>query len=304
MKNSTLKKVTYLMLLGGIFPLQALASDAVPAVLSLEIGKDTLALAEPFYLQASICNLTEEDLFINTTGFFSMDNVNTFQLYMIAPDGEIWKFGSVISATYELDQKLYFRLRPKQATTDGVILFWGLIAPLKYHYALEKMPPGLYKIYATYRLPGPKKVEGLTIYSDTLELHILPLVPEHLPSLIAMDSFNYTDEFKTRPLLNLLKVSNTPYQESAWATLVNWCEAPDSFASAKAAFDKAYPNSQFTRSMILRQLNLTWRKGLSVETDSLTAICNEILPSSIRLINWGFRPEIQTLSERERRELK
>lgn len=293
------------MLLVCTIPISALAEETAPAMISLELGKDTLALGEPVYLKATITNFSDKDLVINRTFMFGIEDLPNFALYLITPDGDTWPYhGRGLFPYFGPDSKLYFLLPPEEQITGELFLWWQLIVPPEYRYAYENLPHGNYKLYATYRIPGPKEFQEVVVYSDTAEFVFLPLEEEHLQTLRDIDSLKLYDGTRVAsPILERIKNSNTPYNEAAWAQLISWIKEPESYIFEKASFDATYPNTQFSSYLMLNQISLARKKGLISQMDSILPLWKEETPSPLYLISSGLEEDVKTLSEKERREL-
>jgi hypothetical protein len=292
------------MLLVCTIPISALADETAPAMISLELCKDTLALAEPTYLQATITNFSDKNLVINRTFMFGIEDLPHFSLFLITPDEDIWRYrGRGLIPYFGPNSKLYFLLPPEEQVTGEVFLWWELIVPPEYRYAYENLPRGIYKLYTTYRIPGPKEFEDLLVYSDTAEFVFIPPAEEHLQTLRDLDSLRLYDGTKrARPILERIKNSNTPYSEAAWAQLISWIKEPESYILEKASFDLTYPETQFSSYLMLNQISLARKKGLTAQIDSILPLWKKETPSPLYLISSGLEEDVKTLTEKERRE--
>ncbi|MCK4231738.1 hypothetical protein KAX21_02195, partial [candidate division WOR-3 bacterium] len=237
-----MKKVAAFIILAFLSFTTISAADAPPASIHLELGKDTLAVAEPVYVKATIANNMEKDLIINTGHMFDIHNSSRFTLFLITPIGEEWPFvgrrGSV-HTTYSPTDPLYFLLPPNERVTEEFFLYWTFIVPREYQDALEKLPSGNYKMFATYKVPGPDEVKNFVIHSDTVEFVFLPVRYKHLHAITQLGSLRdvllwHASASKGRPILEFLSKSETPYREAAWAELISWIQDPEEFKKEKA----------------------------------------------------------------------
>ena len=175
--------------------------------------------------------------------------------------------------------------------------------PSEYRYAYENLPHGNYKLYATYRIPGPKEFQEVVVYSDTAEFVFLPPEEKHLQTLRDMDSLKLYDGTRVAsPILERIKSSNTPYSEAAWAQLISWIKEPESYILEKASFDATYPETQFSSYLMLNQISLARKKDLIPQIDSILSLWKEETPSPLYLISSGLEEGVKTLTEKERRE--
>jgi hypothetical protein len=168
------------------------ASGTPPAAISLRLGKDTLALAEPTTLAVEITNLMDGDLLLDNLYMFQLhDSPYHLSLFLITPDGKQWFYtGSRynVEIMHGPDTKFYLSLPAGNTISRVMPLWWTTFLPYEYQVALEKLPPGTYKLFATYLLPEQNGLDNVTIYSDTVEFVFLPLNEKHLPVLLEMDS--------------------------------------------------------------------------------------------------------------------
>ncbi|MEA3311344.1 MAG: hypothetical protein U9Q76_03900 [candidate division WOR-3 bacterium] len=275
-----------------------------PTSIHLELSKNNLALAEPVYLKATITNLSDNDLVINKTFMFGIEDLPNFLLFLITPNEDIWRYhGRGLFPYFGPDSKLYFLLPPEEQITGELFLWWQLIVPPEYRYAYENLPHGNYRLYATYRIPGPKEFQEVVIYSDTAEFVFLPPEEKHLQTLRDIDSLRLYDGTRVAsPILERIKNSNTPYSEAAWAQLISWIKEPELYILEKASFDVIYPETQFASYLMLNQISLARKKGLIPQIDSILPLWKEETPSPLYLIGSGLEEGVKTLTEKERRE--
>jgi len=275
------------------------ASDAVsPATIHLTLGKDTLALAEPTMLTVTTTNLSGNDLVVHSRNTFNLPY--TLRLFLITPGGEESRYRTGLSVIYGPDAPLYFLLPPGEQATEKKMLWWQYIVPSRYVETLEKLPPGTYKIYGTYRLPN----DNVVIYSDTVEFVFLPPEKEYLSMLKDMNHIHGPIyEPKTDARLRRIKDSNTPYSEAAWTMLILRTYDYDSLKAEKSRFDEAYPNSQFTSWLLLNQCAaylmsqsiLDPASHILPELDSLLELRGQVNPRAVDVLRW--KGEIQLLTE-------
>ncbi|MCK4231402.1 hypothetical protein KAX21_00505, partial [candidate division WOR-3 bacterium] len=184
-------------------------------------------------------------------------------------------------------------------------LYWTFIVPREYQDALEKLSPGNYKIFATYKLPGPSDVRNFVIYSDTVEFVFLPVGYEHLHAIIQMDSLRKllicsVGGSTAKLYLKSLSESETPYREAAWAELISWIQDPEEFKKEKALFDEVYPESQFDSFLLFSQFRIARRRNRTTEADSLLNLLEQETPSRDLIL--GLRSKLKLITEEERRE--
>jgi len=294
------------LLVGLLLYLSLTAQDAPPASLHLELGKDTLAVAEPVYVKATIANNMEKDLIINTGHMFNIHNFSRFSLFLITPTGEEWPFvgrRECVSITYSPGDPQYFLLPPNERVTEEFFLYWTYIVPREYQDALEKLSPGNYKIFATYKLPGPSDVRNFVIYSDTVEFVFLSVRYEHLHAIIQMDSLRKllicsVGGSTAKLYLKSLSESETPYREAAWAELISWIQDPEEFKKEKALFDEVYPESQFDSFLLFSQFRIARRRNRTTEADSLFNLWEQETPHSEFTLDKKFKLRLLTEEER------
>jgi len=265
------------------------AADAPPASIHLELGKDILALADPTYLTATITNNMNQDLLLDNFILFRLEQEPfRFSLFLITPNGQEWAYvgtrGSVF-ISYAPTVRHHLLVPPGQSASKGKILWWTTFAPRKYQSALEKLPSGTYKLFATYELPDQENLHKVVIYSDTVQLVFLPLNKMHLPALIEMDSlrryFTGGDaSWRVLPRLQRIGDSKTPYSEAAHALFYGWTNSFDSLTRGKAHFDELYPQSQFQLKFLKRQFLYAKKEGKANELDSLNRLLLEIEPTN------------------------
>jgi len=260
------------------------ANNPPPISMQVRLGKDTLAMAEPTSLKVSISNHSGKELLIDKRVMFNLYTPPVgLSLTLIFPDGKesVFNEGGSIHVSYGLDAKLYSALAPKETVSNGIILWWTNLLPQEYRRALETLPPGTYKLFATYRLPQPEALEGGKLYSDTIEFVFLPVEEQNLPLLVDMDSLGCGGSGNVRREERLPRISNskTPYSEAAYATSLIAISSYDSFAVEKARFDEVYPESQFT-SVILHKQYIEAKLSKRVfQRDSIQAVLRNILPT-------------------------
>lgn len=280
-----------------------LTAQTPPASLHLEIGKDTLALAEPTMLKVTITNLSENGIVIHSRHTFELPY--SLKLFLVTPEGEVSRYRTGISISYGPENLIYFTLPPGKQVVEDKMLWWQNIVPSRYVAALQELPSGTYQLYATYHLPS----NDIGIYSDTLEFTFLPVEKEHLEVLEDLNHIHgpfYEKETNTR--LRRIADSNTPYSEAAWVKLILRTYDYDSLKAEKSRFDEAYPNSPFTPWLLFNQCAF-YRMSRPVpdpyandlpELDSLMELRASINSRSVDILK--FRNEIQYLTEQERRE--
>lgn len=277
------------LLVGLLLYLSLTAQDAPPASIHLKLGKDTLALAEPTYLTATITNNMNQDLLLDNFLLFHLEEEPfRFSLFLITPNGKEWAYvgtrGSIF-ISFAPTVRHHLLVPPGQSVSKGMMLWWTTFAPRKYQSALEKLPSGTYKLFATYELPDQENLHEVVIYSDTVELAFLPLNKTYLPALIEMDSlrryFTAVDaSWRVLPRLQRIGDSKTPYSEAAHALFYGWTNSFDSLTRGKAHFDELYPQSQFQLKFLEYQSLYARKEGRTDVLDSLNRLLLEIEPSN------------------------
>ena len=275
------------------------ASDTVPpASIHLELAKDTLALVEPTLLTVEIANNTQRELALDNSSMFTLHEAPyRFSLTLITPDGQKWMYDRLgtLHIDYPPDAPIYFILPPGKKTSDYMFLWWTCFLPKDCKVALENLPPGKYKVFATYRLPKQKELEKMVLHSDTFEFVFLPPKEEHLPSLVEMDSLWLYLYGGAGPALSRdarerferIRNSSTPYSEAAHARLVRFNRNLDSFTVAKAEFDKLYPTSPFASVLLEAQFTRATLPSVSVskgEVDSILEAWRDSAPTNFDVL--------------------
>jgi hypothetical protein len=288
------------------------ASDTVPpASIHLELGKDTLAVAEPTTLEVEIVNLMERELLLDNLSMFQLDDSPyRFSFFLVTPNAEEWPYVGPrykVEITYTPDTKLYLSLPVEKAIARVMPLWWTTFLPYEYQVALEKLPPGTYKLFATYLLPEQNGLDNVTIYSDTIEFVFLPLNEKHLPVLLEMDSlwnsFLTLSGSEIRPALERIRGSETPYSEGAHAKLIGgWVRGYDSFLVEKARFNKQYPESPYEILFLVDQASRALVSHRSLEADSLYRLLNGMSPTHSAVLKYHNR--VRFLTAREARSAK
>lgn len=294
-----MKNLSVSIILAFVFLATVSASDtAPPASIHLALSTDILALAEPTLLTVEIVNNLKKDLFLDNNPMFTLyEAPYRFTLTLISPDGQKWMYDRLgtLHAEYPPDAPIYFILPPGKKTSDYMFLWWTCFLPKDYKVALENLPLGKYKIFATYRLPKQKELEKMVLHSDTFEFVFLPPKEEHLPSLVEMDSLwlylyggaGSALSRDARERLEHLRDSNTPYSEAAHARLIRFNRNLDSFTVAKAEFDKLYPTSPFAPVLLEAQFTRATLPGVSVskeEVDSIFAAWRNSVPTNFDVL--------------------
>lgn len=277
------------------------------ATLHLELAKDTLALAEPFYLTATITNKMDKDLLVDNCRMFRLKRESyPFCLFLITPSGKEWLYtgGRTGHVTVVDAPHLWLWISPGISASKGERFFWTPFLPPKYQVALEKLPPGTYKLFATYQLPEQEGLHETVIYSDTVEFVFLPLKKERRQALIEMDSLRdfYMGggaRFEVAPILKRIMVSKTPYSEGAHSLYITMIPSSlvgvDSLIMEKARFDELYPESQFAPVLLREQANVV---KTASERDSLNRILAEMEPTNTGvLLRQGIVRHPVTLEE-------
>jgi hypothetical protein len=267
----------------------ALADDTPPVSIHLKLAKDTLALAEPTYLTATITNNMNQYLLLDNLLLFRLKQEPfRFSLFLITPNGKEWAYvgtrGS-ISISFAPTIRHHLLVPPGQSASKGMMMWWTTFAPRKYQAALEKLPSGTYQLFATYELPEQKGLDGEVIYSDTVQFVFLPLNKMHLPDLIEMDSLRryftaFDASWRVLPRLQRIGDSKTPYSEAANALFYGWTNSFDSLTRGKAHFDALYPQSQFQLKFLERQFLYAKKEEKANELDSLNSLLLEIDPTN------------------------
>lgn len=296
------------LLVGLLLYLSLTAQDAPPASLHLELGKDTLALAEPVLLTVEVNNNSGSDLLLDNLSMFSLErNPYRFWLTLISPDGQEWPYDPFykMDVLYGLSSLMYFFLPPGESASDNMLLWWTCFLPDDYQVALEKLPPGPYKLFATYRLPKQKESEVSILYSDTFEFVFLPVQKEHIPVLIEMDSLYFylngglkrglRDEAYQR--LARIKDSQSPYSEAAHVKLVYTNTDMNNYKMEKERFNRLYPNSAFEPFLVKRQFMLAQLKGLLNEMDSVVGVYSNLSPTDYRVLKEQNKIKLITAEE-------
>jgi hypothetical protein len=278
-----------------VSPAFALNAGKMPASLNLELSKDTLALAEPVYIEATITNNLEQDLLLDNLRMFGLMEHDRFSMTLINPSGEEWPYTGKTHYTRAPSTRLWLSVPPGVTLSQGEQFFWTLFVPSECRSALEKLPPGKYKLFATYQLPKQKGMGDVVVYSDTIEFVFLALNPGdrmQRAALIEMDSLRFFFEAggsraKVIPYLKRIMDSKTPYTEAAHALFISFIGSstvnPDSFRVAKAEFDKIYAESQFAPVLVREQCFLSKDEE---ERDSLYNLLSEIEPTYSRVLLW------------------
>lgn len=264
------------------------AQDAPPASIHLDLGKDTLALAEPTFLTVEIHNQSETDLPISDLFMFGLEeSPPNLSLFLITPEGEEWEYIGrrySVFATYSINDSLYLSLPPGWKVSRNMFVWWTGWVPNEYKTALEKLPPGTYKMFAIYAIDEFAKTHEGKFLSDTIEFVFLPLEERNLQALIEMDSlirfFHSVGAAKGRAGLNRILSMDTPYREATDALLITWIKNYDSLTTRKTKFDKLYPRSQFTPMLLKYQLRAAERDKLTLKADSLFEVWAAETPTS------------------------
>lgn len=303
MKNYGIVVILAFVTLTSLF-----AAKAPPASLHLELAKDTLALVEPVLLTVEVNNNSGNDLLLDNLSMFTLErNPYRFSLTLIAPDGQQWPYDpfSQIDVLYAASAKLYFFLPPGESASDIMLLWWTCFLPDDYQVALEKLPPGPYKLFATYRLPEQEKSEVSILYSDTFEFVFLPVQKEYIPVLIEMDSLYFylnggfkrglRDEAYQR--ITRIKDSQSPYSEAAHVKSVYTNTDMTNYKTEKERFNRVYPNSAFEPFLVKRQFILAQLKGLSNEMDSLLGVYSNLSPTDYRVLKEQNKIRLVTAEE-------
>jgi hypothetical protein len=276
----------FLLILSLTLPAQDTERDdeTLPVSIHLELGKDTLALAEPTCLKVSISNHSGKELLVDSRVKFNLYTPPVgLSLTLIFPDGKesVFSEGGSVHVSYGLDAKLYAALASGETVSTCMILWWTNLLPQEFRRALETLPPGTYKLFATYRLPQPEALEGGKLYSDTIEFVFLPLEEQHLPILIDMDSLGCGGSGNVRREERLPRIGNskTPYSEAAYATSLIAISSYDSFVVEKARFDKLYPQSQFVSVLLHEQFVTAKLSRQASALDSLKETLRSVSPT-------------------------
>lgn len=228
-----------------------------PITLTLELAETELALAEPTMLRLEITNVSQDEILVNNVYMFSMF-VPPFNLSinLISPDGEDTKY-KLEYLYYAVVERTYSILRPGESVSSDMLLWWTPVLPERYQRSLEQLPPGNYKLYATYRLPEINQL-GEVFVSDTINFVFRPAEPSHVPVLREMDTL--WEFFHCKALskgfanerLPYISESNTPYSEAAEAWLAMYqlnFSPPDEWfevgMSNTCNFLQKYPDSPF-----------------------------------------------------------
>ena len=293
MKSSILRNISRIFF-WGVFLCCSKATGREPVSIHLELAKNTLALAEATWLTAYITNNTDEELLLDNRSMFCLAaEPYPFELHLLTPEGENWLYqkGRTVRIDYSPQARLYFWLSPKQTISDELWLFVSIFAPEKTRENLEKMSPGKYRYYATYKLPDQEGQRKITIYSDTVELIYLPLKAKDYKSLKALREMNSLSEcfikgFSSKNIESLKRIisTNTPYSEAAHALLAGvtlshyQSDFYQKFIEEKTRFDSLYPDSPFQRDLLKSQVSYVEARGWKTETDSLLNLLSQQYP--------------------------
>jgi hypothetical protein len=300
------------------------SSDTLPsASIHLELGKDTLALAEPTLLTVTLTNNQESELIIEADPLLNLiGGHNGLSLFLITPDGEQSEFKNGMNYTYEAK---YWLLPPQESLSAVLITWWTPFVPLDYTESLEKLPSGNYKLFASYDIPDQGNDKAVAIYSDTIEFVFLPLNKDHRRVIKELNSLSM--DFmglylrRSTPTWQRIRDSNTPYSEAAWAMLVTLLYRIDydriyydSLEIVKKRFCEAYPNSQFMpyiqeAHFRIYKSGLAYEFGalnrpkenlqLDAEADSLLEVLGDYVPKSFWVHKW--KTKLPIITEQERR---
>ncbi|MBN2380538.1 hypothetical protein JXM67_12125 [candidate division WOR-3 bacterium] len=266
---------------------QGLSAQDKPLVsIHLELGKDTLALAEPTVLTVEITNHLNRDIALDRGYMFKLDDYPyPLTLILITPLGQVWTYiGSRLDVfEFVISAPKYTLVAPFESMSRQMLVWWTTLVPVEMRTSLEDIPPGKYKLYAVYRLPDYNKLDDNLIYSDTVEFFFLPLQWQYRQAVIQMDSlwdyFIIGNRGAGLKGMEWLKDSNTPYSEAAFTTLLRWIQDYDSLANQKAIFDTRYPNSHFSNILLLHQYNYANFSGYVQVADSFSQILQSKLPT-------------------------
>lgn len=289
------------------------ANDASPVSLTLKLSKKVLALAEPTMLTLEITNHSGRDLIIDSRYMFNLFG-RSLKFFLIDPKGKISSYQRSIASTPFKNSNNHATLPSETSVTVEHLMWWTPIVAEPYREALEKMPPGSYRLFATYRFPDQEGVEDLTLHSDTFDFVFLPF--DENDKLVMDDLNSLSKEFlglfepDSKGIMERIANSSTPYSEAAAAMLVSWIWEYDSLERAKAQFDLRYPNSVFSSYLLAFQF-FRYRDMLNPITgyhqptlyldskaDSLLQVWKSVSPKSLEAAIW--RGEIKKIEEEQR----
>lgn len=295
------------------------ATDTLsPASLHLELAKDTLALVEPTLLTVTLTNNSDKELVVEADPLLNLiGGHDGLSLFLITPEGEESRFKNGTNYTYEAK---YWLLPSQESLSAVLITWWTPFVPLEYTKSLEKLPPGNYKLFASYSVPEQGDGKAVAVYSDTIGFVFLPLNKEHRPVIKELNSlyldFMVSYRRSAAPIWERIRDSNTPYSEAAWAMLVTLIHRNyyDSLKTEKRRFCEAYPNSQFMPYIQQEQFRL-YKWGLAyefgalnrpkedlqldAEADSLLEVLSDYVPKSYWVHEW--KTKLPMITEQERR---
>lgn len=134
-----MKKVAAFIILAFLSFTTISAADTVPpASIHLELGKDTLALAEPTFLTVEIHNQSETDLPISDLFMFGLEESSpNWSLFLITPEGEEWEYMGrrySVFATYSINDSLHLSCRSKDSAERISAGLTGLPTSIDFPY--------------------------------------------------------------------------------------------------------------------------------------------------------------------------
>ncbi|MBN2378272.1 hypothetical protein JXM67_00500 [candidate division WOR-3 bacterium] len=277
-------------------------ADTQVVLIHLELGKYILALAEATMLTVAVTNNSDGEILLDNRYLFGgTEHPYSFKLFMVSPDGEEWEYiGGRRIKKYLSTSKFYFYLPPQLRVDEQVCLWATTFVPKEYRQALEKLTPGVYRLFAIYHIPIQEGIDKYVFFSDTLEFVYLPLDSSDARSMKALRQMNALSESflgifgspeEERRLRKIIR-TKTPYSEAAHSLLLGMILAHldknsyDDFVTAKTQFDRLYPNSPFEPTL----LELQWFRNKSInrtsQADSIAALLENIYPEGKAILRW------------------
>lgn len=291
-------KGVLILLLTMFAPVSLYAAEPAPVTMHLELAKDTLALAEATMLRAEIHNNSQNNVFLDGSEMFGMFRYpRPFALYLVSPDGENHRF-DIKNKTQIASSNTYFLLSEDMSVSMEILLWWTPALPELYQKSLERLPPGNYRLYSTYKLPGLEKKDTGLIYSDTVGFVFLPLKEEDKNAILTMDSlwdfFHNLGQSKGHAyqLFPSIVSSRTPYSEAAAAwlavyrpfNLIPRKQQYDRLISEKAIFDSLFLNSQFLPYILYWDQVAARSYDKNKEADSIMVELEKLRPYDFHIL--------------------
>jgi len=261
------------------------------ATIHLRLYKDTLSLAEPTCLTAEITNNSNKDLVLFNGPMFGLQSdPYLFSLFLINPFGEEWSYSGsrgLVNYDYLPSPTLWYLIPPGKSVSNTMLATWTDFVPDEYQEALEKLPTGTYKLYATFEIPEEKVGHKFnrTVYSDTIEFVFLPPRWEDFQALVIMDSLRWFYRAggarrDVDPFIRHIMETHTSYSECAHALHVSLIGSStnniDSLMLEKAIFDKAYPGSQFEVIILNELFGLAFQPEYKERVDAQNTVIQDL----------------------------